>query len=87
MTDLAQLEVYVRKLLTSINSLTTNPQDDGSILSPLGACPLSDSARESALATISKLQIILSRPTDFVRQMATQVFTDIYCPPLLRING
>ncbi|EED18975.1 conserved hypothetical protein [Talaromyces stipitatus ATCC 10500] len=72
MTDLLQLEVHARELLTSLNHFSTHRQDDRSTLSPPEELELSDSARESALATIAKIQVILSGPSDFIHQMTTQ---------------
>lgn len=78
MTDLLQLEVHTRELLTSLNQFSTHRQDDRSTLSPPEESELSDSSRKSALATIAKIQVILSTPSDFIHQMITQVFTDIF---------
>lgn len=78
MNDLLQLEVHTTELLTSLNHFSIHHQDDRSTLSPPEESELSDSARKSALATIAKIQVILSTPSDFIHQMTAQVFTDIF---------
>ncbi|KKA18013.1 Uncharacterized protein T310_8038 [Rasamsonia emersonii CBS 393.64] len=82
MTNLAQLEAYTRELSTAIKRLATHCQNAKVAvdsmrggppqLIPPGAPEEAHRARESALASITKLQIMLAGPTDFLQQMASQ---------------
>lgn len=84
MTNLAQLEAYTRELSTAIKRLATHCQNAKVAvdsmrggppqLIPPGAPEEAHRARESALASITKLQIMLAGPTDFLQQMASQVY-------------
>lgn len=84
MTNMAQLQAQTRKLSTAIQSLVTHcqnaaiPMDSTSGRPPPQLIPLeapgeAHRAREFALLSIAKLQIMLAGPTDFLQQMASQV--------------
>jgi hypothetical protein len=83
MIDPVQLETYTRELCSALRSLGTQLAN---IQLPL-ACPGDGQARviyadpsheayrarESALANLSKLQLMLFSPGDFLQQLALQV--------------
>lgn len=84
MTILAELESQSKELSSAIENLVTNCQRAQlySDFTVLGRPPQSIShevpaeihqARESVLAILNRLQIMLAGPTDFLRQLATQV--------------
>ncbi|XHG01039.1 Agnestins biosynthesis cluster transcriptional coactivator AgnL9 [Aspergillus wentii] len=82
MNNSAQLETHARELSAAIRSLTAYcqnaqaPLDIASAgppqLIPPNAPKEAHRARDAALASLTKLQILLAGPTDFLQQMAGQ---------------
>jgi hypothetical protein len=84
MANLAQLEAVSRDFSASIESLTAlyrneridSPSAPGARLPqliPTGAVSEAHRARESALASLTRLQVMLAGPTDLLQNLAWQV--------------
>jgi hypothetical protein len=95
MTVLAELESQSKELSSAIENLVTHCQRaqlyaDGTVpgkppqIIPHEAPAEVHRARESVLASISRLQVMLAGPNDFLKQLASQVSRQFSLPPFSR---
>lgn len=88
MINLTELEAHARELSIAIQSFVTHCQNvEPTLYSTNGDPPLhihleaqeeARRARDSALASVLKIQTILAGPTDFLQQMVIQVYTSFF---------